>query len=245
MSESFESISYRDRRGDTVARPAGAVALALLLAVAGAGCRAIEVMPEDVETWARAELVPTYTPLPPATATLTPLPSATPTLPYATPTLTAFQAAGVPVRLEIPAIGVDATVEKVGRDSEGKVDVPKISANVAWFTESALPGDSGKTSVISGHLDDPYGPAVFYQLRDLVPGDEIAVTYSNGDRFVFVVEDKERYAFDAAPSQKIFGATPNRMMNLITCDGAWDAGGANYDQRLVVYTRFVEPGLDG
>ena len=211
-----------------------------LCALTASACQAIDIIPEDTDTWARAELVPTYTPLPPSTATMTPLPSATATLEFATPTLTVFQAAGVPVRLEIPAIGVDTTIEKVGRDALGRVDVPKISANVAWFTESALPGENGKTSVISGHLDDPYGPAVFYQLRELVPGDEIAVTYSNGDRHVFVVEDKERYAFDAAPSQKIFGTTPQRMMNLITCDGAWDAGGANYDQRLVVYTRLVE-----
>ncbi len=213
----------------------------LAFALGASACRAIDVIPEDTDTWARADLVPTYTPLPPSTATLTPLPSATATLEYATPTLTVFQAAGVPVRLEIPAIGVDATIEKVGLDALGRVDVPKISANVAWFNQSALPGENGKTSVISGHLDDPYGPAVFYQLRELVPGDEIAVTYSNGDRHVFVVEDKERYAFDQAPAQKIFGATPQRMMNLITCDGAWDAGGANYDQRLVVYTRLAEP----
>lgn len=215
-------------------------AVLIAFAAGTSACNAIDVLPEDTDTWARAELVSTYTPLPPSTATITPFPSATATLEYSTPTLTAFQAAGVPVRMEIPAINVDTTVEKVGRDAVGRVDVPKISANVAWFTESALPGDTGKTSVISGHLDDPYGPAVFYQLRELVPGDEIAITYSSGERHVFVVEDKERYAFDAAPAQKIFGATPQRMLNLITCDGAWNAGVANYNQRLVVYTRLAE-----
>jgi sortase (surface protein transpeptidase) len=204
-----------------------------------AGCGSTKVLPEQMGM-ARAAAVPTYTALPAPTATWTPLPSTTPVAPYATSTPNAFRAAGVPVRLEIPAIGVDSQVEKVGLDTEGKVDVPKLAANVAWFTQSALPGEDGKTSVISGHLDDPYGPAVFYDLRKLVPGDEMAVTYANGERFIFVVEDKERYATDAVPSQKIFGATPQRMLNLITCDGAWSSGQANYQQRLVVYTRLKE-----
>ena len=222
-----------------------AILLSSLALGTSAGCGDPRVQPEQMGK-ARAAAVPTYTALPAPTATWTPLPPATPLAPFATSTPNAFRAAGVPVRLEIPAIAVDSQVEKVGLDAEGKVDVPKIAANVAWFTHSALPGEEGKTSVISGHLDDPYGPAVFYDLRKLVPGDEMAVTYSNGDRFVFVVEDKERYATDTVPSQKIFGATPRRMLNLITCDGAWSAGQANYQQRLVVYSRLKEsiaPGL--
>ncbi|MFN8423172.1 MAG: class F sortase [Anaerolineae bacterium] len=145
------------------------------------------------------------------------------------------------MRLRIPAVGIDAVVERTSRDSEGKVDVPKISRNVAWFNEErALRAGGKKTSVISGHLDDPYGPAVFYKVRMLVPGDEVEVTYQSGKRFVFVVEAKERYAFERTPVQKIFGATSRRMLNLITCDGAWNAGQANYNQRLVVYTRLKE-----
>ena len=30
------------------------------------------------------------------------------------------------------------------------------------------------------------------------------------------------------------------MLNLITCDGAWDTGAANYEQRLVVYARLKD-----
>lgn len=209
-----------------------AAAMTVLLAACGGGGggRAAD------QRWARAELLPTYTALPAASATLTPFPSSTPTVPYQTPTPDAFQAAGLPVRLEIPAIEVDATIEKVGRDQQGRVDVPKISANVAWFTESALPGQDGKASIVVGHLDDPYGPAVFYDLRRLTPGDELAVTYENGERFVFVVESKERYQHDIVPSQRLYGASSRQMLNLLTCDGAWDAGHANYDQRLVVYS---------
>ena len=127
--------------------------------------------------------------------------------------------------------------QKVGRLASGQMDVPRIAMNVAWFDESALPGQKDRPAVIAGHLDSPTGPAVFYKLRMLVPGDELLITYENGDRHVFVVDGKERYYDDDAPLSKIFGRNPGRTMNLITCDGAWDAGAANYQQRLVVYTR--------
>jgi LPXTG-site transpeptidase (sortase) family protein len=119
------------------------------------------------------------------------------------------------------------------------MDVPKVPANVAWFNESALPGqDAGRAAVIAGHLDSPAGRAVFFDLRKLVLGDELAVTYANGDRYVFRVTKKERYVFDQMPLDKIFGSNPEPVLNLITCDGAWDRGRANYQQRLVIYSRF-------
>ena len=220
---------------------AGWLAVGLLLA-AGAtalsGCRSSAADIGGDGRWARADLVPTYTPLPPASATITPLPSGTPTHPFYTPTPDQFEAAGGPVRLEIPAIGVDAGVEQVGRLPNGKMDVPKVPANVAWFVESALPGqDVGRPSVMSGHLDSPAGRAVFFDLRKLVPGDELAVTYANGDRYIFRITKKERYAHDEAPVDRIFGPNPEPMLNLFTCDGSWDRANAIYTQRLVVYSR--------
>ena len=209
----------------------------LLLLLAMTACSDSGVSEEPEYENLQAELIPTYTPLPAPTATLTPLPSATPTEVYATATPDVFQRAGLPVRLEIPAIQVDAPMEHVGRLPDGKMDVPKIAMNVAWFDESALPGQKGRPSVVAGHLDSPTGPAVFYKLRTLVPGDEMLVTYESGEKFVFVVESKERYATDSAPLSKIFGRNPNRTLNLITCDGAWDGDTANYQQRLVIYTR--------
>jgi sortase (surface protein transpeptidase) len=206
--------------------------------LAAAGCGQASASAPEPDVRARVALMPTFTALPPATATLTPFPSATPTAPYATPTPDEFEAAGLPVRLEIPAIGVDAAVEHVGRMPSNQIDVPKLPADVAWFNESALPGQSGKPAVIVGHLDSRTGPAVFWDLRKLVPGDELVVTFANGARYVFQVEDKERYLTDQIPAQKLLGRNARRMLNLITCDGAWDRGRASYLQRLAVYTSY-------
>jgi len=217
----------------------------IVVAILTTGCRGgkVSVAPETDTEPARMALIPTFTPLPPATATFTPIPTATPTVPYYTPTPDQWELAGLPVRLEIPAIGVDAVVEHVGRLPGGQMDVPKVPDNVAWFVESPRPGqESTNASIVSGHLDSPIGPAVFYKLRTLVLGDEMVVTYENGDRYVFTVVEKERYYYDNPPYQKLYGdgESVGRSLNLITCDGAWDRGQANYQQRLVVYSELVE-----
>jgi sortase (surface protein transpeptidase) len=217
------------------------IALLLVLAAAPAAlnsCTGVRVEDES-DVVVRAELQPTFTPLPPPLPTRTSLPPAEATVPYDIPTPDQFQSAGLPVRLQIPAIGVDAAIEHVGLNESSQIDTPNISANVAWYEGSALPGQRGN-SVFSGHLDTAASPAVFYELRKLIEGDEMVVTYSNNDRYVFVVEDKERYFFDQAPMDKILWRTAGRKLNLYTCDGAWDGANANYEQRLVVYTRLRE-----
>jgi LPXTG-site transpeptidase (sortase) family protein len=152
-----------------------------------------------------------------------------------TPTPDQFEAAGLPVRLRIPAIDVDAPIEHVGLKDNNEMDVPKIARDVAWFKYGPLPGQVGN-AVINGHLDQATSKAVFFKLRQLIVGDEMVVTYSNGDEYVFVVDEKSRYGVESSPMGLITGPTNERRMNLITCDGAWDRGAANYSQRLVIFT---------
>lgn len=177
------------------------------------------------------------TPLP----TATPLPSATPwptaTVPP-TPTVDAIAAAGKPVRLEIPAIGVDAVVEHVGLTAERAMDVPQDWMNVAWYENGPLPGATGN-AVIAGHLDSSTGaPAVFWMLNRLAPGDQVAVTYDSGARFTFVVQELVEYDHDAEGEviDTVFGDALAPNLNLVTCQGVWDFGNGTYDKRLVVFT---------
>lgn len=186
---------------------------------------------------ATATARPTEPPtLPPPTAT--PLPS--PTLPP-TPTADPFVAAGAPVRFVAPSIGVDALVEQVGLTSDRAMDVPQGWHNVGWYREGYRPGESGN-AVIAGHLDTTSGgPAVFWALDQLLPGDEVQVHYENGDRYTFVVQDMAEYDWNAEGEviDRIFGPAAGPSLNLITCQGAWDYGQATYSKRLVVFTELV------
>ncbi len=181
---------------------------------------------------------PTATPEPPtatptATRTLTPTFTVT-TVPSLTPTPTPTP--GLPVRLRIPAIGVDAFVEPVGLTEDQAMDVPSRWEDVAWFKLGYRPGMTGN-AVIAGHLDTNTGaPAVFWDLNKLQPGDEVIVVGDDGVERVFVVEGAEVYPYDQAPVQRIFGPADRPQLNLITCNGAWDREVRNYSHRLVVYT---------
>ena len=67
-------------------------------------------------------------------------------------------------------------------DSAGTMQVPPVhrKANVAaWYKYSVTPGQIG-TSVIEGHVDTDQGPAVFFRLGALRPGDLVNVRLADG-----------------------------------------------------------------
>lgn len=145
---------------------------------------------------------------------------------------------GQPVSLEIERSGVDAHIEYVGLTEDGAMDVPQEWENVGWFEPGTLPGEVGN-SVIAGHYDSPTGPAVFYELRELEPGDLITVLTDEDERLTFEVTKTEMVLAAEAPLDEIFGPSEARNLNLITCDGIWDQSANMYDHRLVVYTTLV------
>ncbi|KZZ82718.1 MULTISPECIES: class F sortase [Bacillaceae] len=141
-----------------------------------------------------------------------------------------------PVTLSIPALGINAKVEKAGLLSDGTMDVPKDDQNAAWYKQGARPGASGN-AVIAGHVDNKTGPAVFFNLKKLKSGDELAVLDANGESRTFVVEKVESYPYERAPIQSIFGRTNEPRLNLITCTGTFDKRKKTHLERLVVYTK--------
>jgi sortase A len=147
-------------------------------------------------------------------------------------------APGNPVRLQIDSIDVDAPFEYVGVTEEGNMDVPQEWDNVAWYEPGTIPGDRGN-AVVAGHYDSDTGPAVFIDLNELAPGDEIRIVTEDDEVLVFEVTEVESVHVDDADTRKIFGSTDERNLNLITCEGVWDPAVNMYDQRLIVYSTLV------
>ena len=146
----------------------------------------------------------------------------------------------IPSKLTIEKIGVEASVESVGMNSKGEMDVPKNDFNVAWYNLGYKPGEQG-SAVMAGHFDTRAGgPAVFYKLEQLQPGDEISVTYPNGQEYTFTVTQSSRYPFNDFPLQRVFNSKGQPTLNLITCDGVFDSSARNYSDRLVVYAEMKE-----
>jgi sortase (surface protein transpeptidase) len=138
----------------------------------------------------------------------------------------------LPDQLTIPRISVAAHIESVTVDKLGNMDVPSRPTNVAWYSRGPAPGEPGD-AVIDGHLDWTTGPAVFWDLSRLLPGDEIDVNAQDGSLVRFTVTDLQEVAYNAHPAG-LFDQTGPSRLSLITCAGAWDAGTRNYSQRLIV-----------
>jgi hypothetical protein len=150
----------------------------------------------------------------------------------------AVSAVGVPARLAIPAIGVDAAVEQVGINANGSMGTPGNPRDTAWFAPGVRPGQPGN-AVIAGHVDYAgIGPVVFWYLRTLKPGAEVWVTADDGARRRFLVQSIEVFPADAAPLDRIFGATDDANLNLISCIGDFDPASRSYNNRIVVFTRW-------
>lgn len=138
----------------------------------------------------------------------------------------------VPASLRIPAIDVDTKVEVVGKDTKGRMDVPKQTDQVGWYQYGAKANQTGNV-ILAGHLDDTDGPAVFYDLAKVKQGQRIEVSSKTGEKVSYVVTNVKSYPVDQAPVGSIFGATLAQRLTLITCIGTFTQS-KGYDERLVV-----------
>jgi hypothetical protein len=144
-----------------------------------------------------------------------------------------------PERIVIPAIGVDADVIDLGLQEDGTMEVPTDFAQTGWFDRGPKPGRVGP-AVIAGHVDDRSGPAVFFRLRELEPGDLIEIHGEDGEVVVFEVRGSEQHAKDDFPTEKVYSGTPGPELRLITCGGAFDAEARSYRDNFIVYAERVD-----
>jgi LPXTG-site transpeptidase (sortase) family protein len=133
-------------------------------------------------------------------------------------------------------MSVNTTVEHVGKDAQGNMDVPKDANNVAWYELGYKPGENGN-AVIAGHLDTKTGPAIFYNLNQLKVGDEITVATNLNKKLVFTVVNKQIYKANNFPVLTVFGTASEPLLNLITCTGVFDRTTEHYLDRVVVITK--------
>jgi sortase (surface protein transpeptidase) len=145
-----------------------------------------------------------------------------------------------PSRLNIPRIGIDTAVVPVGVTADGQLGTPGDYSTVGWYEDGPAPGEAGR-AIIDGHLDSRDGPAVFYRLEELAPGDEIIVRSGRaGDELRFIVREVASFPSAEAPLDQLFGPSDRPELVLITCDGPFDRAGGGYLERLIVFAEFVE-----
>jgi LPXTG-site transpeptidase (sortase) family protein len=137
-------------------------------------------------------------------------------------------------RIVIPAAEIDAPIVVKGVSDDGVMQSPDNAVDVAWYDFSAHPGFGGN-AVFAGHVDYiRVGPAVFWNIKDLNPGDLIEVRLEDGTVYQYGVTVKQQYDAATAPVETIVGPTPRETVTLITCSGSFSGATGQYDKRLVV-----------
>ncbi|MGW0697857.1 class F sortase [Streptomyces sp. NPDC002867] len=150
-------------------------------------------------------------------------------LPYAPPT-----------RVRVSSLKVDAPIMDVGLDEKGWIAAPPAQEpNLAgWFQNGVAPGQRG-TAVIVGHVDNQAGPAVFYGLGSVKPGDSVEVPRLDGRTAVFEVYGVEVFSKTDFPGVRVYGDTGSPELRVITCGGGYSKT-HGYDGNVVVFARMVK-----
>src|SRR5687768_10577747 len=125
---------------------------------------------------------------------------------------------GMPARLKISKLGVDADVEELGITSSGNMQAPVGVKNVGWYKQGPQPGNTG-SAVIAGHFGrESYGGrSVFDDLHTLGKGDEILVQDEAGQVATFTVREFRIFAKDEIAPEVFTSSDGKAHLNLITC----------------------------
>jgi sortase (surface protein transpeptidase) len=145
-----------------------------------------------------------------------------------------YRATPVPVRVEIPRIGVASSLDRLGRAPDGTVQEPSRWAVAGWYAPGTRPGDPG-SAVILGHVDSKGGPAVFFRLRELRRADTVTVRRADGSSVRFVVQRTEQYPKDRFPTDAVYYPTLTPALRLVTCGGEFDATAGRYRSNVIVF----------
>ncbi|MBC7512294.1 class F sortase [Candidatus Saccharibacteria bacterium] len=140
---------------------------------------------------------------------------------------------GLPMRLQIPTIGVAANISYMGLTPTGDMDVPPDLLTVGWYKFGTKPGEQG-SAVLAGHLEGTEDLGVFAKLDRLKPGDLIEVVNDRNETVAFTIRETKSYKQTERPAE-IFNRTDGRYLNLITCSGVWDNAKKRYSHRYVVF----------
>lgn len=146
----------------------------------------------------------------------------------------------LPVKLDIPRIGVHAPVSTLGLKSDGTIEEPPLSKPnlTGWYRLGPTPGEKGP-AVIAGHVDAHGGPAVFYRLKQLRRGDKVTVTRKDGSVVTFTVDAIQQAPKDAFPTKKVYGDIGFPGLRLITCGGSFDKRSGHYIDNVIAYGHMI------
>ena len=142
---------------------------------------------------------------------------------------------GTPVRVQIPALGVDSSIVPVGVDDSGQLEIPDDVRTVGWYRFGPAPGAVQGSAVLTAHVDDyRQGAGALAELGSLQPGDTVTVTDDTGVPRTFSVLSREEWHKGEVPLDRLFDRGGDPRLVLITCGGPFNASTLGYDDNIAV-----------
>jgi Sortase domain len=146
-----------------------------------------------------------------------------------------FPAVAAPVKLRVPAVRLASRLQRLGRQGDGTIAVPRSPHVAGWYQEGPRPGQPGP-AVIVGHVDSRNGPGVFVNLSRLPRGAIVHVDRADGSTVSFRVTRVSRVAKERFPTDRVYSPTLRPSLQLVTCGGPFDRHRRSYRDNVIVYT---------
>ncbi|HSP37156.1 MAG TPA: class F sortase [Frankiaceae bacterium] len=153
-------------------------------------------------------------------------------------------AKSVPVRVQIPAIGVDSGLMGLGRRPDGTMQVPPTGFPAGGYTLAPTPGELGP-AVVAGHVDWDGAPGVFSNLHKVKAGDIVGITRADRTTAIFRVSRVQEFPKAEFPTSSVYGNLDYAGLRLITCGGSFDRQAHSYRDNIVAYAELVATGTPG
>jgi len=84
-------------------------------------------------------------------------------------------------------------------------------------------------------VDSTSGPAVFFHLEELRPGDAVYVDRSDGSTARFRVTGLSRVAKSRFPTDVVYSPTLEASLRLVTCGGTIDPRTRHYRDNVIAF----------
>ena len=149
--------------------------------------------------------------------------------------------AAAPVHIDLPSVHISSAVIPLQLQGDGTLEVPADPGVAGWWSGGSAPGEQGP-AVIVGHIDSVRGPAVFYGVPALRPGDRVRIGRADGSTVEFAVDALRQYPKSAFPTDLVYGPTTQPTLRLVTCGGSFSHG-SGYSDDVVVFAHLVPPAV--
>jgi LPXTG-site transpeptidase (sortase) family protein len=141
-------------------------------------------------------------------------------------------------RVNLPTLGTDAPIVKVGINTAGVMTIPRTAKPVAWLDQGPFPANNNN-AVLAGHISYSRVPGAFIRLGALKAGDPVLVTM-DGKRWEFRVRFVCAVDFNTPLVEKLLGQTNVPSVTLVTCGGTFSRSAGTHLKRIVARAELVQ-----